>query len=134
MSMRTKARSTALTIPIALMLLTSMLFAQNAAAPRPPSGDPPWMVNVGPIPEQLRTDYRLNPFYKKSAMIDGIPILGSQNVSDFAFRECAWTIHHMLDCRTVALDALVKAKVRIGIIAVRRYKKDIQENQNARMM
>jgi alpha-glucosidase len=111
-----------------------MLFAQNAPAPRASSGDPPWMVSVDPIPEQLRTEYRLNPFYKKSAMIDGIPIVGSQNVSDFAFRECAWTIHHMLDGRTVALDALVKAKVRIGIIAVTEYTMDIPENQNARMM
>jgi len=133
MRLRRHATRIAFALSIAVMLLTSALLAQDTPATPSSTNTPPWMVTVGPIPDALRTSYRINSFYKKTATIDGIPIIGSEKVSDYAFRECAWTIHHMLDGRTVALDALVKSKVRIGIIAVTEYTMDIPENQNARM-
>ena len=46
-------------------------------------------IHVASIPESLRKEYRLAPFYKKYTAIVGIPIIGSQNVSDYAFLECA---------------------------------------------
>jgi hypothetical protein len=91
-------------------------------------------IHVEPIPDALRQDYHLNPFWKKCAVFEGIPIIGSENVSDYAFLECAWTLDHLLNGRTMAHDALVKSKVRVGIIAATEYTMDIPENQNPRMM
>jgi len=90
-------------------------------------------IHVAAIPDSLREEYRVDPFYKKYTIILGIPIIGSEHVSDWAFLECAWTLDHLLHGRTMAHDALLKNKVRIGIIAVTEYTMDIPENQNPGM-
>ncbi|HET6247454.1 MAG TPA: hypothetical protein VFE47_07155 [Tepidisphaeraceae bacterium] len=87
------------------------------------------VVQVGPISDELRSAYHLDPFYKKTASIDGIVIIASDKVSDYALLECAWTLDHMLNGRTMAKEALVKAKVRVGILAVTEYTMDIPENK-----
>jgi alpha-glucosidase len=91
-------------------------------------------IQVASIPETLRKEYRLDPFYKKCTAIVGIPIIGSENVSDYAFLECAWTLDHLLNGRTMAHDALLKSKARVGIIAVTEYTMDIPENQRPDMI
>ena len=73
-------------------------------------------LRVGPIPDALREEFRINLFYKKCVVIRGIPVIGAEEVTDYAFLECAWTLDHMLHERSMVLDALVKAKVRVGII------------------
>jgi hypothetical protein len=90
-------------------------------------------IHVDAIPDSLRKEYRLNPFYKKYTTIVGIPIVGSENVSDYAFLECAWTLDHLLHGRKMTRDALLKSKVRVGIIACTEYTMDIPENQNPGM-
>ena len=90
-------------------------------------------ISVAPIPDALRAEYKLNPFYKKHLVIRGIPVIGSEEVTDYAFLECAWTLDHLLHERTKAVQALVHAKVRVGIIGVRQYTMDIPENQNKGM-
>ena len=87
------------------------------------------VIHVEPISDALRREYRLDPFYRKTTSIDGIVIIGSDKVSDYAVLECASTLDHMLDGRTMALEALVKAKVRVGILAVTEYTMDIPENK-----
>jgi hypothetical protein len=87
------------------------------------------VVTVAPISDALRQNYRLDSFYTKMASIHGIPIIGSEHVSDYAFLECAYTLDHLLSGRTMALDALTRARVRVGIIAVTEYTMDIPENQ-----
>src|SRR5450432_3375373 len=73
-----------------------------------PSGTAPQeAIRVTEIPDALRRDYQLDPFYKKTAAIRGIPIIGSEKVSDYAFLECAWTLDHLLAGRTMANEALV---------------------------
>jgi hypothetical protein len=91
-------------------------------------------IHVESIPDWLREEYHLNPFYKKYTIIDGIPIVGSEHVSDYAFLECAWTLDHLLYGRKMTHDALLKSKVRVGIIACTEYTMDIPENQNPRMI
>ena len=91
-------------------------------------------IHVASIPDSLRKEYRLDPFYKKYTVIVGIPIIGSEDVSDYAFLECAWTLDHLLHGRTMAHDALLKSKVRVGIIAVTEYTMDIPENQRPDMI
>jgi hypothetical protein len=91
-------------------------------------------IRVAEIPEAIRTEFKIRPFYKKYAMFRGIPIIGSENVSDYAFLECAYTLDHLLDGRKLPYGALIKAHSKIGIIAVTEYTMDIPENQNPRMM
>jgi alpha-glucosidase len=91
-------------------------------------------LRVEPIADELRQTYRLDPFYKKAVVLDGIAIVGSENVSDYAFLECAWIVDHMLAGQDRIKRALVDNKVRIGIIAATEYTMDIPENQRPRMM
>src|SRR4029079_18584360 len=91
-------------------------------------------IHVAAIPDSLREEYRVDPFYKKYTIILGIPIIGSEHVSDWAFLECAWTLDHLLNGRTMAHEALLKSKVRVGIIAVTEYTMDIPENQEPWMV
>src|SRR5262245_13090665 len=89
---------------------------------------------VTPIPDALREEFKIHAFYQKHLVIRGIPVIGAEEVTDYAFLECAWTFDHMLHERSLALGALVAAKVRVGIIGVKQYTMDIPENQNPRMM
>ena len=52
-----------------------------------PVQDPAPAVEVGPVPEQLRLERDLDPFYGKHCAVEGFPILGSMRVSDAALRE-----------------------------------------------
>ena len=91
-------------------------------------------IHVAPIPDALREEYKINPFYKKHLVIRGIPVIGAEEVTDYAFLECAWTLEHTLHERSMALKALVSAKVRVGIIGVKQYTMDIPENQRPGML
>jgi hypothetical protein len=94
----------------------------------------PPVVHVEPISDDLRNEYHINPFYKKCAIYAGIPIIGSEHVSDYAFLECAWTLDHLLHGRKMTMDALLASKVRVGIIAATEYTMDIPENQHPNMI
>jgi hypothetical protein len=91
-------------------------------------------IQVASIPDALRDDFKIHEFYKKHLVIRGIPVIGAEEVTDYAFLECAWTLDHMLHDRSMALEALVAAKVRVGIIGVKQFTMDIPENQRPRMM
>jgi hypothetical protein len=91
-------------------------------------------IQVAPIPKMLREEFNIHPFYTKYIVIRGIPVIGAEEVTDYAFLECAWTLDHMLHERELALKALVVAKVRVGIIGVQQYTMDMPENQRPRMM
>ena len=67
-------------------------------------------------------------------MIRGIPIIGAEEVTDYAFLECAWTLDNTLNGREKALKALLSSKVRVGIIGVKQYTMDIPENQRPTMV
>ena len=90
-------------------------------------------ISVAPIPDALREEYKIDPFYMKHVVIRGIPVIGAEEVTDFAFLECAWTLDHLLHDRTKTKQALTSAKVRVGIIGVSQYTMDIPENQNRGM-
>jgi hypothetical protein len=110
-------------------IYTPLPATQPGAATTAPAA----VVQVEPIADSLRTEYRINPFYTKCAMIQGIPIVASDKVSDYAMLECAWTLDHLLNGRTMPLEALHRSKVRIAVIAVTQYTMDLPENQNSRM-
>src|SRR4029079_13344426 len=58
-------------------------------------------IHVEPIPDALRHEYRIDPFYTKCCVIDGIPIMSSDKTSDYALLECAWTLDHLLNGRAM---------------------------------
>ena len=99
-----------------------------------PGQDAPGVLRVEPISDALRKQYNLDPFYKKAVVIDGIPIIGSEKVSDYAFLECAWIMDNLLVGLDKIKSALVESKVRIGIIAATEYTMDIPENRRPRML
>ena len=53
-------------------------------------------IQVAPIPDSLREEFRIHPFYQKHVVVRGIPVIGAEEVSDYAFLECAWTLDHMI--------------------------------------
>jgi alpha-glucosidase len=99
-----------------------------------PTTKPHELVQVVPISDELRRDYGLNPFWTKCAVIHGVVIIASEKVSDYALLECAWTLDHLLSGRTMAVEALVRSKVRVGVIGATQFTMDIPENQRPQML
>lgn len=95
-----------------------------------PKSSSPVPIHVEPIQDAIRKDFGIPRFYTKALVIRGMPIIGSPKVSDWAFLECAFVIDHVLsESPERVRAALVKSKVRIGIISVVEYTMDIPENQ-----
>jgi alpha-glucosidase len=126
---------------LAAALLGTSLASGNASAAEGDSAQlayvraatadlPEAVVRVTPISDELRKEYDIDPFYKKVAVIDGFPIIGSDKVSDYAFLEAAYVVDHMLRGLDKIKLALLKNKVKLGIIAATEYTMDIPENQN----
>ena len=82
---------------------------------------------VGPVPENVRRDFKLNSFYQKHLDLDGFPVLGSSNVSDYAMREAAWIVRQMLTNRADILHALATSRARLVVMAHNEYTTDIPE-------
>src|SRR5438132_14118341 len=53
-------------------------------------------ADVIPPPSALVEAFHLSPFYKKCRILDGLPILASEKVSDDAIREAAFIVNKML--------------------------------------
>ena len=85
---------------------------------------------VGPVPDSVRRDAKLAPFYQKHIDLDGFPVLGSSNVSDYAMLESAWVIRQMLTNRADILRALATNGARLVVMAHNEYTTDIPEQAN----
>jgi len=82
---------------------------------------------VDPVPESLRREAKLSAFYQKHIDLDGFPVLGSSNVSDFAMLEAAWIVRQMLTNRADILRALATNNARLVVMAHNEYTTDIPE-------
>ena len=74
--------------------------------------------------------FDLDPFYKKCVVLDGLPIVSSEKVSDYALKEAAYLIGRMLDGRKDVIDVMVKGKVRVAVMAHSERTVDIPEHRN----
>jgi hypothetical protein len=83
---------------------------------------------VGPVPDAVRAEFQLAPFYQKYVSAGGLPVVGSAKVNDAALAECAWIVMQMLQRRPDVLEALAKGKVRFAIMAHEEYTTDIPEH------
>lgn len=83
---------------------------------------------VTPVPETLRAEFGLAPFYKKFVSAGGVPIVASDKVSDFALLEALFLVEQMLGQRQDVLSAIAKNQVRLAIMAPDEYTTDIPEH------
>lgn len=82
---------------------------------------------VRPVSDSLRREAQLAPFYQKHIDLDGFPILGSSNVSDYAMLEAAWIVRQMLTNRVDIIRALATNGARLVVMAHNEYTTDIPE-------
>jgi hypothetical protein len=83
---------------------------------------------VTAVPDGIRERWGLDGFYRKHLDVMGLPVVGSANVSDFALREAAWIIRHMLAGREDILRALAAGRVRVAVMAWNEFTTDIPEH------
>jgi cyclophilin family peptidyl-prolyl cis-trans isomerase len=91
-----------------------------------PAEEPSW--DVGPVPETLREQLELAPFYKKHIAVAGFPILGSATVSDHALGEAGWVVRHVVGKRDDILQSMAANKVRLVVMAWDEYTTDVPEH------
>ncbi len=60
---------------------------------------------------------KLDPFYKKCVMLDGLPIVASERTSDYALKEAAFLVDQMLVNRRDVIKALAEQGVHVSIMA-----------------
>lgn len=82
---------------------------------------------IGSVPDSLRTSLNLAPFYQKYLNVGGLPVLGSTNVSDYAMREAAWILQHMLARRPEILRVMATNNARLVVMAYNEYTTDVPE-------
>lgn len=83
---------------------------------------------VEPIPDTLRAEFKLAPFYRKVIRVGDFPIVGSDRVSDPALREASWTVGHMLEGRGDILAAMASNHTRLAVMAATEYTTDVPEH------
>ncbi len=83
---------------------------------------------VTPVPEALRVEFQLAPFYKKFVSAGGVPIVASEKVSDHALLEALFLVEQMIGQRHDLLTGIAKSRVRLAIMAPDEYTTDIPEH------
>jgi cyclophilin family peptidyl-prolyl cis-trans isomerase len=86
--------------------------------------------DVGPVPEELRQRLQLDPFYQKYLAVDDLPVVSSTNASDFALREAAYIVRHMLLLRKDLIHVLATNKVKVVVMAYNEYTTDLPEQRH----
>jgi hypothetical protein len=105
------------------VLLVSIALASPAAGARP-------QVPVTAPPATVVSSFSLSPFYKKYVDVDGLPILGSDKVSDEAMREAYDIVYQMLRTNEEVWNALIWMKVRVAVMAPSEKTTDIPEHSD----
>jgi cyclophilin family peptidyl-prolyl cis-trans isomerase len=85
---------------------------------------------VGPVADEVRVLFDLDPFYEKVTFVESLPIVGSANVSDEALLEAAWIVDKMLGKRIDILDSMAGQKVRLVVMAYDEYTTDVPEHSH----
>jgi alpha-glucosidase len=86
-------------------------------------------VGVHDMTDDIRSEYRLDPFYTKYLKINGILVIGSKRVSDYAFLEAAYTMDHQFEYSPQWVrDMFEKLKIHLAILASIEFTMDLPEN------
>lgn len=84
---------------------------------------------VGPVPDAVRAEFKLDDFYRKHVEAAGFAIVGSAKVSDFALREAAYVLTHMMAGREDLLRAMRRRGGRVAVMAWNEYTTDVPEHR-----
>lgn len=95
------------------------------------AGEPP-ARKVEPLPDAVRKEFAFEAHYEKCVLADGFPIVAGKKVDDRALLEAAFLIDVMLGKRNDIRQALVKNKVRFGIMARDEYTTALPEHSDLR--
>ena len=85
---------------------------------------------IGTPPDELKTKLKLSAFYKKCLLADGLAIVASHKVSDYALFEARYIVDRMLEGRPDIRRAIVDGKVRLAIMAADEFNTDIPEHSD----
>src|SRR3954469_17727771 len=91
---------------------------------------PTLLPTVGPVPEALRKEWKLSPFYGKHIDLDGFPVLASAKVSDAGVIEAAYLIEKMLAGRDDVRKALIRNRIRFAVMAPTEMTTDVPEHSD----
>lgn len=83
-----------------------------------------------PVPEAIRAEFNLAPFYRQWIDVGGLPVVASEKVHPSALRECAWLIRKVTSHKPEITRALGKAKVRFSVMAWNEFTTDIPEHSD----
>ena len=81
-------------------------------------------------PRELVAAWKLSPVYTKHTSVEGLPVLGSANVSDYAVNEAVFLIKQMVGQRPEILHAMASNRVRFVIMAVSEMTTDVPEHSD----
>ena len=87
-------------------------------------------AEIGPPSAELRERLALSPFYSKHIDCGGLPIVASAKVSDYALREAEFLVRHLLAGRADLMSVIVKAKIRLAVMAPSEFTSDIPEHSD----
>lgn len=82
------------------------------------------------VPEDVRQEFSLDDFYQKHIDVGGLPVVGSQKVSDAAMREAAWIVDKMVGHRPDILQRMADNKTRLAVMAWNEYTSDVPEHRH----
>lgn len=85
-------------------------------------------LEMGPVPEAIRREFKLSSFYEKYTEVEGLPVVGSGKVSDNALREAAWIVRQMVGHRSDILRAMASNHVRLAVMASTEFTTDLPEH------
>ncbi len=85
---------------------------------------------VSPIPDSIRQEFKLAPFYQKCLVIEGFPIVASAKTRDEAVAEAGVIVRGMLGGRKDILAAMGKDRIRLGVMATSERTCDLPEHSD----
>jgi hypothetical protein len=96
----------------------------SAQDPSPPA------LKVTVPPTDVTKFFNLDPFYEKYVSANGLPVVASAQVSDYALLEAAYLINHMLAGRDDIRDAIIRSKTRFVVMAYNELTTQIPEHSD----
>ena len=99
-------------------------------APRTVQGADADAARVTPVPDAVRTEFKLAAHYQKFVSAGGLPVVGSAKVNDVSLLEARFLILQMIGHRQEVLAAMAKSKVRFAIMAANEFTTDIPEHSD----
>ncbi len=88
------------------------------------------VLHVRPVPSEVRRQFQLDEFYQKFLDVQGLPVVGSKQVSDASIREAAWIVNKLIGHRPDILEAMATNKTRLAVMAFNEYTTDVPEHRN----